>query len=159
MLSLSTDKSLYKVGEIPTYIIHGGSPNGGIAWTSYKNGAPTGEFQAFYGQTLDVGGNATLPAGGPWTEDYIGTWEKELLIVGTDGSFDIAQTTFRVAPQTAMTTQTPVLQAPATQSQPGFFEGNTNLFGLIDIPFPPFVVYGGLVLLAVMMFSGSGGRR
>ncbi len=88
-MSLSTDKSVYRVGESPIYRIVGAIPGSVIAWSSTKNGQQTGEYQASYGDVVDANGTAEI-TGGAWTADNIGQWRKVAMIVKDDGSFDLS---------------------------------------------------------------------
>src|SRR4030067_3217028 len=71
-VTISMDKTIYRPGERPTYRISGGVPRGRVAWTSFRNGVNTGEFQADYpgddsyrAGTLSVqGGHFTLAGRG-----------------------------------------------------------------------------------------------
>jgi len=88
-MSLTTDKSVYRVGESPIYRIVGAIPGSVIAWSSTKNGQQTGEYQASYGDVVDANGTAEI-TGGAWTADNIGQWRKVAMIVKDDGSFDLS---------------------------------------------------------------------
>lgn len=83
IVTLGTDKPAYLVGESPTYTVTG-APNSPIFWTSTRNGAPTGEDHAFYGQFTNASGRATV-TGGAWTDSDVGNWMKQVTISGVDG--------------------------------------------------------------------------
>lgn len=80
-LTLSIDKSPQYVGDTPTYQISGGVPGREIYWSSFQNGASTGEVHSGYGQVIESNGTASLKAGGPWGEEHIGTWRKEIALI------------------------------------------------------------------------------
>lgn len=87
-VTISMDKTIYRPGERPTYRISGGVPRGRVAWTSFKNGVSTGEFQADYpGDDLNDAGTLTIQ-GGAFTASDIGDWEKQILIVPEDYAGD-----------------------------------------------------------------------
>jgi len=88
-LSLTTDKSAYRVGESPIYRITGAIPGSVIAWSSTKNNQQTGEYQASYGDIVDANGTAEI-TGGAWTADNIGQWTKTAMILKDDGSYDLS---------------------------------------------------------------------
>jgi uncharacterized repeat protein (TIGR01451 family) len=69
--------------ETPVYSIHGNSATVGksILWSSYFNGAATGEVDTDYGFSVDSNGNWSQ-AGNPWTTANIGSWRKEANING-----------------------------------------------------------------------------
>lgn len=115
MVELATDKGSYLVGETPTYLIRGGLPNAAIAWSSFRNGVATGEYQAFYDQRLDAQGNATIQAGGPWTDEYVGNWQKQIIIIDPDNPNN---------PQSAQTffTISRAGEQPVGSDGQGFFE-------------------------------------
>jgi hypothetical protein len=88
---LEMDKSAYQVGERPIYRITGAPAGYGIAWTSFKDGESTGEYQAAYGQT--IGSDGTFQAeGGVWTPDQIGLWQKQVVLIPPDGDWSKIQT-------------------------------------------------------------------
>jgi len=145
-LSLSTDKRRYETGDAPKYILQAGLPGSRVLWTSFKNGAATGEFNADYSQTIGANGTAEL-LGGAWLDADAGQWEKQALVIAPDGTQSLVQAFFTVSPKTTGTA-TP---APVVGNVPGLFSGETDLFG-VTIPLPPVVVYGGGGLLLYSMF-------
>ena len=162
-VDFSMDKSVYRVGEKPTYRITGAPAGAQIAWTSYKNGAATGEYQAFYGQLVDEQGNASIPAAQPWDASHIGSWRKDVIIIPKDYPAsplqnDTVSFTVSSISQTPQSTS-PVVTAPALSS------GNsiTDIFsGTVDLPIvgevPTMVLIGGGLLL-VLAVSGGGSKR
>ena len=149
-LSLSVDKRNYQVGDQITYSLTGGIPGSQIAWTSYQNGKPTGEYQANYGQTIDANGTAQFTVG-PWTDANVGSWQKEAIVIGPDGSISNAEVSFSVSPKAP----TPVAGSGSPASS-DFFSGSVTLpvVGTVSKP----VAIGGGLLLALFLFSGKRGR-
>lgn len=95
-LSMSTDKSVYLVGEKPTYLVTGAQPASVIAWTSFKDGKHTGEFQTVYPEQK-IAANGTLEVvGAAFTEQDVGQWQKQLAILAPDTSTALAQASFVV---------------------------------------------------------------
>lgn len=142
-LTLGTDKRRYEVGEAPKYILQAGIPGSRVVWTSFKNGAATGEFNADYGSVIGANGTAEL-SGNAWTDADAGQWEKQALVIAPDGTQQLVQTFFTVSPKAAASPSTP---APAA-SAASWLSGETDLFGT-TIPLPPVVTYVGGGLLAV----------
>lgn len=144
-ITLQTDKPIYQVGEDMLFKIEGGFPNSLIAWTSFKDGVSTGEYQSAYpNQFLDAAGNLTLPLGAPWQASHVGLWEKQVISINPEKSDDIktAKVIFSVVPagQGVATDQ--------NQSQsPGFFEQSIDLFGT-PVPVVALIAAGGLALFA-----------
>lgn len=155
-VTLSTDKSVYKVGEKPTYRISGGVPGGGVAWTSFRNGQPTGEFQADYGQDLTASGTLTIE-GGPWSASDVGDWQKQILIVPVDYAGDYstlatAQVEFTVVGAGAASSQIAKPRSTSKQAD-GFFEKK------VDIPVVgnvPLVAVLGIGVVGFFLLSGKG---
>jgi len=142
-LTLGTDKRRYEVGEVPKYILQAGIPGSRVVWTSFKNGAATGEFNADYGSVIGANGTAEL-SGNAWTDADAGQWEKQALVIAPDGTQQLVQTFFTVSPKAATISSAP---APATGAA-SWLSGETDLFGA-TIPLPPVVTYVGGGLLAV----------
>ena len=175
-VQLSMDKSFYRVGEKPLYRITGGTPGATIAWTSYKDGKPTGEYQATYGQWLDNYGSAVIPAAQEWNENHIGAWRKDVIIIPNDypaRPLENATISFQVAP---IPDRMPVntgangssLPAASADDDGGSLSDSiTNIFqGDVELPVvgsvPKAAIIGlGAVVLVVALSSGSdsGGRR
>jgi hypothetical protein len=90
---LTVNSSTYTVGENIVYVIKGAPPNTAILWSSWKDGVSTGEIESNYGHRTDIFGNwmATV---GPWTENLIGVWRKQVRIGGQTYSV-----TFQVQPR------------------------------------------------------------
>lgn len=156
-VNLSVDKTTYKVGEIPTYRISGGVPGGQIAWTSFKNGQSTNEFQADYGQRLSDSGAATLQAGQPWTVSDVGDWEKQVLIIPPDyagdyNSLATAQVEFSVV-SSSTASVTPA--KPSIGSTGGILNQQVSLPLVGSVPVVAVAGVGLVVLFAVM---GKGKR-
>lgn len=146
-LSFSMNRSAYAVGERPTYSITGAQPGGQIAWTSFKDGVATGEYQAFYGQYTDEQGNWSEQAVQPFSEADVGVWQKQAIVISSvnapNDTIETAQFFFTVG-------------SPAGANEPGqpssgggLFGGSINLFG---VQIPTIVLIGGGVV-ALLAFS------
>lgn len=96
-LSLRINTPYQIVGSKPTFTLIGATPGATVFWSSYKDGSPTGEYNASYGQTVEANGTVELE-GGQWTENDIGTWIKEVLIQSPDGTNNRAMIQFAVSP-------------------------------------------------------------
>lgn len=162
-LSISTDKTAYKVGESPTYRISGGTPLGHVAWTSFKNGQPTREFQADYpGDDLNESGSLTVRAG-QWGASDIGDWVKEILIVPPGyaenpdySALHIARVEFSVVGAGAATGSG---QSAASIQQSS---GTGILNQQVDIPIigkVPVLAVAGIAGLGLLLVMGLGGKR
>ena len=148
-LSLSMDKSTYKVGESPIYRITGAIPNSTIAWSSWLNGQPTGEYQSSYGNKVDANGTAEI-TGGAFTDANKGQWQKVAMIVKPDGSYDISNTVaFSViaAPVAGGSPTNPV-------STGGFFDGEIDLPVIGSVP-----KVGALIGAGALVYFLTKGRR
>lgn len=143
-LSLTIDTPYQVVGGAPKFTLIGAPPGATILWSSYKNGAATAEFNAGYGQVVEVNGTAQL-TGGAWTTDDIGNWTKEVLIQSPDGTNNRAMVQFRVSAAATSTAPT----TPAAQANSNFWE--TPLFQLGDFPVTP--VVAGVALVALYLFT------
>lgn len=119
-LSLSTDKNSYAVGDAPIYRVEAAVPGSRIAWTSYKNGQTTGEYQADYGQAVGANGTAEL-TGGAWADADIGNWTKEAIVIAPDGKISNATISFSVHAKAT----TPA--SPTNPAGAGLFDGTVNL--------------------------------
>lgn len=141
------DKSVYAIGDQPVYTITGAEPGAVIAWTSFKNGQPTDELNAQYGQYVEADGSWSSGVLDPWPASYQGQWQKQVLLVNPDGSFDQAQTSFRVGAID--------IGVSGDDTFGDFFSGSINLPGLGSVPNIALLAGGLLVFLA---FSGRRGR-
>lgn len=90
---LTVNSSSYTVGESAVYVIKGAPANSAIYWSSWKDGIPTGETDAYYGQRTDTFGN-WMAVAGAWTENLIGAWRKQAKVGG-----QIYTVTFQVQPR------------------------------------------------------------
>jgi len=148
MVRLTTDKSAYAIGDVMTYAISGAKPGAVIAWTSFKNGQPTGELNAQYGQYTDENGNWSVRTTGPWGVADTGRWEKQVLLVNPDGSFDQAQVMFTVGNVGAV--------QPSQAGAGGFLSGSTTLPLVGSVPNLGIIA---VLVVAAFALSGGGGRR
>ena len=161
-VDLSMDKTIYRVGEKPTYRITGAPAGAQIAWTSYKNGAATGEYQAFYQQYTDEQGNASIPAAQPWDASHVGAWRKDVVIIPKDYpnsplQNDTVSFTVSSISQASQSTP-PVVAAPPVSSG-----SITDIFsGTVELPIvgevPTMVLIGGGLLLVLAVSSGGSKR-
>ena len=82
-VAVSTDKNSYTEGEVPQFTVTGAPPNAQILWSSWKNGASTGEVDVFYGHVTDATGSWTALAGA-WLAEHGGnptaSWVKQAKI-------------------------------------------------------------------------------
>lgn len=155
-VTVSTDKTTYRVGERPTYRISGGVPGGGMAWTSFKNGQSTQEFQADYGQDLNAAGTATLE-GGAWTASDIGNWQKQVLIVPPDYAGDYNSLATGQVSFTVVGAGTASTSPTAQQSQ----AAGGILNQQVDLPIVgkvPVIAVAGAGVLGFFLLS-SGGKK
>lgn len=153
-LLLRTDKSSYRVGETPTYILEGGQPGAALAWSSQLNGNSTGEYQAQYGQYLDDSGNASLVAGGPWNVQSKGYWKKEILAILPDSSVEVARVNFSVSDDGTPVAAPAVVAPGVVPSETGIdslISGNYTIPGIGSIP--KIAVLGGAGLLLFFLTS------
>lgn len=144
-LTLQTDKPVYEVGEELVFRLEGGFPDSMIAWTSYKDGEWTGEYQSAYpNQFLDAEGALTLPMGAPWTPAQVGVWEKQVISINPANSDDVrtAKAIFQIVPAGAGPA------AAAGQATPSFLEKTVDVFG-VQIPMLALIGAGGLALYAM----------
>jgi len=82
-LQLTTDKTSYKVGEQPAYTVQG-PPSQHIKWSSFRNGASTGEVEADYatqGIVLDAAGGWS-GSGAAWQSSDAGSWTRYVRVAG-----------------------------------------------------------------------------
>lgn len=149
-LSLSTDKSSYRVGDTVVYVLQGGLPGARVAWSSFKNGQSTGEYQADYGQVIGANGTVELPASAAFTDLDKGSWQKIALVINSDGTTEQVQTSFNVSPAT-------VAPPPGSvNASTDFFSGSVTLPVIGSVSKP--VAIGGAALLAYFLLSGKGRR-
>lgn len=76
--AIATNSSSYSVGQAPYYVVSG-SPNSPIYWSSWQNGASTGETDTFYGHYTD-GNGYWQGHGGSWQPQHVGSWTKQVRI-------------------------------------------------------------------------------
>jgi|HubBroStandDraft_3_1064219.scaffolds.fasta_scaffold01537_3 hypothetical protein len=93
---LALDKGVYAAGDAPRYTLTGAAPNSPIYWSSWLNGASTGETNAYYQQNTDANGNWSA-FGGQWSAGNAGTWVKQ---AGVGGSSVAVTFEVRAAPLT-----------------------------------------------------------
>jgi hypothetical protein len=145
-LSLRIDSLAQVVGGKPVFTLIGAPPGADVYWSSYKDGAATGEFNSSYGQKVESNGTAQL-TGGEWAAGDVGRWTKEVLIQGPDGSNNRAMVEFKVSavPVTvpAGSAAPPMAAAGNFLSEPLFAIGSFQVTGLIAL-----LGIGGFLLLS-----------
>ena len=142
------------VGGASIFRITGGPPGGTIAWSSTKNGVPTGEDHAQYpGQQLDAEGNWQA-SGGNWPASMVGEWTKTAYVYPPDGSNPwVAEASFRIVASQAGAGGA----GGAGSAGGGLLDGSFNVGG-IQIP-KALALIGGVAALFLLMPSSGGGRR
>ena len=147
------------VGYASIFTITGGPPNAAIAWSSTKNGVPTGEDHAQYsGQVTDANGNWSA-SGGNWPASMVGEWEKIAYVYPPDGSAPwTAKADFAVVAGGGSTVTTGGSGGASQGSSGGFLDGVTNIPGFGAVSNKNLLIVGG-VLAAVFLLPSSGGRR
>ena len=143
-LQLTIDTPYQVVSGAPKFTLIGAPPGATILWSSYKDGAPTAEFNSAYNQTIEPNGTARLD-GGAWTSADVGTWIKEVLVQAPDGTNNRAMVQFRVSAAPSSTT------SPAPAAQPANDFWTTPLFSLGDFDVTP--VIAGVGLAALYFFT------
>lgn len=143
-LSLKINTPYQIIGEKPVFTLIGATPGATVYWSSYKNGQPTGEYNASYGQVVEANGTVELE-GGQWTENDIGTWMKEVLIQSPDGTNSRAMVQFAVSPAAAANTN-----GAGTQATAGFSNIISGSFSLAGYQIPNLVPIG---LAAYLIFK------
>jgi hypothetical protein len=91
-VTVTVDKARYAVGEKTTYTITG-LPGASVVWSSTRDGIPTTELDADYGQKVGPLGTVALVSDPPWDASQVGTWVKQVSVAGR-----VAQVTFVVEP-------------------------------------------------------------
>ena len=142
-LQLTIDTPYQVVGGAPEFRIIGAPPGAAVLWSSYKDGQPTAEFNAGYGQVVEPNGTAKL-TGGAWLSTDAGTWIKEVLVQDANGQNYRGVVQFRVGAAPATTT------TPTTPATTGSFWENP-LFSVGDFEVTPAVA--GLGLAALYFFT------
>lgn len=140
-IGLSIDSTAQIVGKQPTYRIVNASPGAQTYWSSYKDGKDTGEVRAAYGQTIEANGSLEI-TGGNWTDNDIGTWQKEVEIANPDGTVSRAVVVFQVLPAQA------AVQTPVINTSSNFFSTPLTYIG-------DFAITPTTVLLAVGAIWGA----
>lgn len=135
-IQLGVDSPYMTVGKEAHFRIINAPPNAKILWSSYKNGAATGELNAYYNQDTGANGSADLT----WTPtaDNVGNWVKSVLVQDAAGKNYTAMVQFTVAPASAVSSGTVAAPAPAPSfwdSIPGggFYVGSTYIPYLVAI--------------------------
>src|SRR5215813_4488281 len=151
-MTLSINKAVFTVSEVPVYLISGAPPNATICWSSSKDGAPTGEDHTCYGQQTDSNGE-WQSAGNAWLPGNAGSWQKVAYAYPQGSNTpQTATVSFQVrpAPTASGGATAPVASGGGAG---GFFSGSVNLFG---VNIPNVALAGGAVLLVLAL---SGGKK
>jgi len=156
-MTLSINKAVFTVSEVPVYLISGAPPNATICWSSSKDGQPTGESGTCYGQKTDSNGE-WQSAGNAWLPGNVGSWQKVANVYPQGSNTpQTATVSFQVrpapAPAPTPTGTTGGATAPGASGAGGFFSGSVNLFGQ---NIPNVALAGGAVLLVLLL---SGGKK
>jgi hypothetical protein len=143
-ITFTMDKPAYAIGEFPTYRITGAPPGAIIAWTSFKDGAATGEYQADYGHRIGSDGSWSATAVQPWAATDAGLWQKQAVVISSRNSpndtIETAQYFFSVG--------APAGVEPAPGGGDSLFDSSINLFGA-QIPVIGLIAVGGVALLVM----------
>jgi hypothetical protein len=144
MLTLTTDKQVYQVGEAPAFSVTGGIPGVGILWSAYKNDALV-ELQRAEGVFNGFGNYVSV--GPTLTANDAGHWVRQIFVNNGQGSSLVAQVVFDVEPVAATPAPSP---APIPEPEaPAFFNQTTELFGQ---QVPTWALFAGVVL-ALLVFA------
>ena len=140
-IQLSVDSPYMNVGKVAHFRIINAPPNAKILWSSYKNGAATGELNAYYNQDTGANGSADLT----WTPgaEHVGNWVKTIDVQDPQGGNHTALVQFTVGPAvSAGATPAPASAPSFLESLPGggFYLGSIYVPWLLAIP-------GGLLAL------------
>lgn len=139
-LSLAIDSPHQVVGGKATYRLQGAPPGATLAWSSYKDGKATGEFNAAYaGQAVEANGTLELTSEA-WRPEDAGVWRKIVAVLGANGQV-VASAIVEFVVQGA---------APANPSQPYAQPSGSALFYLGDFAVTPGLALGGLALLYLL---------
>lgn len=147
-LDLTINKSNFLVGEAPGYSVSGAAINAPILWSSTKNGLPSGENLSDYGHKTDAMGVWSAP-GGNWTTDQVGQWTKSVKVGDETDTVLFSVLSQGGAQHVTPGSGTAVTPAPKVVDEPGFFDGDVDLFGY---RIPKLAAYGGGALLAYLLF-------
>jgi hypothetical protein len=85
-VTAQADRGQVQAGEAISYAITG-PPNEQIRWTSWINGQPSGESNAFYNQHTD--GNGVFIGTTTWTDTRGGTWTRQVTVGGQTAQFTL----------------------------------------------------------------------
>src|SRR5215468_7058665 len=152
-MTLSINKAVFTVSEVPVYLISGAPPNATICWSSSKDGQPTGESGTCYGQKTDSNGE-WQSAGNAWLPGNAGSWQKVASVYPQGSNTpQTATVSFQVRPAPTSGGTTGGATAPSASGAGGFFSGSVNLFGQ---NIPNVALAGGAILLVLAL---SGGKK
>lgn len=147
-IDLLVNKSVFSVGEAPMYSVTGAVPNADIAWSSTRDGLPTGENQSTYGQKTDALG-VWGGAGSPFSPTQVGTWTKTASIGGANDT-----ASFQVLPLATTGAGANVVLVPSGNQKPaaqaGWLDGDIEILG---VKIPKAAAYAGGALIAWMVLK------
>ena len=109
---LTIDNQQQRVGQSLIYRITGAPPGAAIAWSSFKNGEPTGERNAIYSDVIEANGTAEIK-GDPWKADHVGRWIKQIDLQGADGATFQGIVEFVVLPEQTPQPANPIYAPPS----------------------------------------------
>lgn len=113
---LNVKKTVYGVGEYPTYVITSAQPDAEILWSTYINGKEQ-EYEVVYGDYVEADGAMEIRWPDPFYKFHIGTWKREAIFLNPDGTKDRASVTFTVQATPVGppdTSTSPPVQTPPT---------------------------------------------
>lgn len=131
-LQLSVDSPQMFVGQTANFRLIGAPPNSEIYWSSYKNGAATGELNASYHQFTEANGTAEIPFTPEAT--HVGKWVKEILLKDAAGQIYTAMVQFSVFPAASVPSTTPAPAPASTDFLDTLTSGSFNVAGY-NIPY------------------------
>jgi hypothetical protein len=140
------DRTAYAVGDVPSYRITGAKPGATIAWTSFKNGEPTGEYQADYGHRVSEDGTWQMSAVQPWSAADAGMWQKQAVVIPPEwpeGTLETDQFFFTVGESS------PAPTGNGATSGGGIFDSSINLPLIGPVPTIAALAVGGIALFAL----------
>jgi hypothetical protein len=151
-LQLSVDSPQMIVGQAAKFRLIGAPPNSEIYWSSYKNGAATGELNASYQQFTEANGTAEIVF--TPEADHVGKWVKEILLKDGAGQIYTAMVQFSVFPATSVQTTTATPTPTSTSFLDTLTEGGFNIGGT----FIPYLWAGGAAIAGYFLFAKGKGR-
>lgn len=142
-ISISIEPNPLIAGQAAKFRIVGAPPNALIYWSSFKNGAHTGEDNAQYGDSTAGNGTAELPYT-PRAED-VGSWQKIARIRDANGSDYQGIVNYTVLPAGAGAGAGagPLDPTAGAGMLDGLISGSINILG---VQVPTIALVGGVVI-------------